>query len=413
MSIIIGRKAVQVHSSNDVVRGGRWRHQELIDQIRDAKQSRRPIRELIISVLVNGELRLDRISPQNIEEDPEWPKFEINVSSSDLSKHISKSSEEAGLLCVSKSVNQLKGRNKDLNTLFVVDSDGNPIGYYPIHELNFGGHSPLSSFIQAEIQLKFDGVSDFIMNDRERLVDTSLTKDILKWCSEMIWERITQIEKSAREKEKKTKLEIASQLNDSLNKHAKRFLKKIQTEIMVDFIDDQLGGGLGSGGGGVGGTKGSSGDGGQRTKGVGGGLGSGGDLEKPGNKQKTRRLAYPQILLSSMDKDPAQDYLETKYLSERHPPLNQDDVDRSFNVWWLNTSHPYASEALKRGGAEGYAFKSHHLSMFRDMVQREALRILQRREVELPLDRIENELDEISNRFLADLPYTLIEELFE
>jgi hypothetical protein len=47
------------------------------------------------------------------------------------------------------------------------------------------------------------------------------------------------------------------------------------------------------------------------------------------------------------------------------------------------------------------------------MVQREALRILQRREAELPLDRIENELDEVSNRFLAELPMDIVESLLE
>jgi hypothetical protein len=51
--------------------------------------------------------------------------------------------------------------------------------------------------------------------------------------------------------------------------------------------------------------------------------------------------------------------------------------------------------------------------MFRDMVQRESLRMLQRREAELPLDRIEIELDEISNRFLAELPIDLVESLLE
>ena len=115
--------------------------------------------------------------------------------------------------------------------------------------------------------------------------------------------------------------------------------------------------------------------------------------------------------MSSYDLDPAKDNLETKDLTDRHPPLHQDDMDRIYNVWWLNTSHPFADKAIKRGGSEGHAFKNHHLSMFRDMVQRESLRILQRREVELPLDRIENELDEISNKFLAELPWELVDTL--
>jgi len=42
-SVIVGRRAVQTMSSNDVVVGGRWKHQQLIDEICDAQQARRPI----------------------------------------------------------------------------------------------------------------------------------------------------------------------------------------------------------------------------------------------------------------------------------------------------------------------------------------------------------------------------------
>jgi hypothetical protein len=49
--------------------------------------------------------------------------------------------------------------------------------------------------------------------------------------------------------------------------------------------------------------------------------------------------------------------------------------------------------------------------MFRDVVQREALRYRQRRDSELPLDTVENELTDVSNRFLAELPYDLVESL--
>ena len=49
--------------------------------------------------------------------------------------------------------------------------------------------------------------------------------------------------------------------------------------------------------------------------------------------------------------------------------------------------------------------------MFRDVVQREGLRILERRQSELPLDFIENSLSEFSNRFLTEIPLDLIEEL--
>ena len=72
-SVIVGRRAVQTMSSNDVVVGGRWKHQQLIDEICDAQQARRPIRELNITVFVNGQVKIDRLMPYSIEEDENWP----------------------------------------------------------------------------------------------------------------------------------------------------------------------------------------------------------------------------------------------------------------------------------------------------------------------------------------------------
>ena len=66
-------RAVQTMSSNDVVVGGRWKHQQLIDEICDTQQARRPIRELNITVFVNGQVKIERLMPYSIEEDETWP----------------------------------------------------------------------------------------------------------------------------------------------------------------------------------------------------------------------------------------------------------------------------------------------------------------------------------------------------
>lgn len=412
-SVIVGRRAVQTMSSNDVVVGGRWKHQQLIDEICDAQQARRPIRELNITVFVNGQLKIDRLMPYSIKEDENWPSETHSVPGTVVAALIN-GLVKAGRLNIYKSADQLTGRLKDLNSLFISDGKGNPIASYPIHELSFPGYSPLISFIHGELQLNFSEVSQIVTNDRERLVDSPTTIAILEFASEKIWERIKIIEKTARENKNKEDLDLAAKLNETLNKHAQRFLQQVQTEILVDYISSDSGGGAGSGGSGEGGEKTGHGGKGKRKKGKGGEKGKGGGIETQGESKSVQRSKFPKMLLSERDPDPSQNDTETKHLTDRHPPLHQDDVDRTFNVWWLNTTHPFAASALKRaGGPKGLAFKSHHLSMFRDMVQREALRILQRREAELPLDRIENELDEISNRFLAELPIDLIESLLE
>jgi len=412
-SVIVGCRAVQTMSSNDVVVGGRWKHQQLIDEIRDAQQARRPIRELNITVFVNGQIKIEHLTPYSIEEDENWPK-ETHIVTGSIVSALKPGLSHAGVFTIFKSTNQLTGRLKDLNSLFISDSKGNPIASYPLHELSFPGYSPLISFFHGELQFNFSEISQIVTNDRERLVDSSSTQSILDFVAKKIWERIQVIEKTNRENKAKEDLDLASLLNETLNKHAQRFLQQVQTEILVDYVASDIGGGSGSGGSGKGGVNSGSGGTGKRTGGQGGGEGKGGEIETPGETKHARRSKFPRMLLSGRDPDPARSDTETKQLTDRHPPLHQDDVDRMYNVWWLNTTHPFAAKALKKtGGAKGLAFKSHHLSMFRDMVQREALRILQRREAELPLDRIENELDEVSNRFLAELPIDIVDSLLE
>lgn len=410
-SVIVGKRAVQVLSAHDIVSGGKWKHQKLIDEIKDAQQARRPIRELSISVFVNGILQIERILPPSIEGDPEWADEVHSIPSDEVRGMEKQEKSECGVLRIQKSINQLTGGLRDLNSLYVLDDKGNPVGTYGMFELPFSSHSPLLSFIHAEVQLEFKELNDLITNDREKLVDSEVTRGILDWCVQIIWKKVEEIEKSLQKHKQKNDLEIAAKLNQSLNQHAQKFLQQIQSEILINYVSTPTGGGPGSGGEGSGGTKEGVGGKGTRTRGQGGGEGAGGDKEVEGKEKKVNRSQYPRILLSGYDLDPAKDYLETKELPDRLPPLYQGDDDRIYNVWWLNTSHPFAAKALKRGGPDGYAFKSHHLSMFRDMVQRESLRILQRREVELPLDRIENELDEISNKFLAELPWELVDTL--
>ncbi len=412
-SIIVGKRAVQALSAHDVVNGGKWKHQRLIDDIKDAQQARRPIRELSISVFINGVLQIERILPPVIENDPEWADEIHNILIGEVKGLREQQKTECGVLRIQKSINQLIGRLKDLNALYILDDKGNPVGTYGIFELPFPGHSPILSFIHAELQLEFKELNDLITNDREKLVDSEITRSILEWCAQKIWNKVGEIEEFLQKNKQKNDLDIAAKLNQSLNKHAQRFLQQIQAEILVNYIPSPTGGGPGSDGEGIGGIKEGVGGIGKRTHGQGGGEGSGGSKEIEGKEKKVTRSQFPRILLSGYDLDPATDNVETKELTDRHPPLHQDDVDRLYNVWWLNTSHPFADKAIKYGGPEGHAFKNHHLSMFKDMVQRESLRILQRREVELPLDRIENELDEISNKFLAELPWELVETLLK
>jgi hypothetical protein len=416
LTVLVGRRGIQVYSSNDVINGGRWRFEKLVEEMRDAPQARRPIRELSISVFSNGGLRIPRLQPEAIEDDPDWTVQEealpVNLI---LDSALAEGATTAGTLRVRKSGDQLTGRLKDRNSVFVMDGSGNPIASYPFKEIPALPPSPLISFLYAELELTFPRIDALVENDREKLVLTSTTESILSWVGEYVWKRIKAVEEHQKDSKLRSELQIAALLNDALNQHAKRFLQELQTSILIDLVEDATGGGPGVSGKGTGPIR--TGD--EKhdktpeapPKETGGSIGEGGTLELPGSSQPIRRPKFPQVLLSGIDADPSKADGTSKNLTDHHPPLEQDDTDKEYNVWWINTEHPFAKEALNHGGAKGSAFKSHQFFMFRDVVQREGLRILQRRESEMSLDYIENSLSEYSNKFLTGIPLDLIEEL--
>jgi hypothetical protein len=412
-SVVVGRKAVQIHSSNDVVRGGKWNSQSLVDSIRDANQARRPLRELNISLFIDGTLKLQRLSTEDVPLDENWEIKTIDIPSSLITDSDFKAlNNDYGKLIINKSSQQLTGRYKYRNIFIVNDEKLNPIAYYSVSELPMKSFSPLQNFIFGELSLKFQNLEKLISNDREKLISSPTTNSLINWVAETINTHIAEIEKEQKKKEKNQELNIADKLNEVLNDHAKHFLRELETIIMVDFIEDGFGGGMGDEGKG----QARRGDGKINTDlprdfGSGGSVGDGGTIEEPGTKKKKKKPKFPTVLISDFHVDPSTSDGSLKSLTNRHPPIHQDDIDKQYNIWWINSSHPYAQLAIANGGAKGAAFKNYHLFLFIQVVQIESLRILQRRQLELGLDIVENHLNDISNKFLAELPIDLVNSL--
>ena len=401
LSVVLGRTAKQVLSSNDLVRGKKWDSQRLVDAILASPQARRPIRELYVHVVIDaGQSR--RLKAENVVDDPEWPPRTIELSGN----LINRDQSTIGRLTVRKASERLVGKLKDRNGVVVLDQQANPVGWYPMSELAVP-LVPARRFLHGDVQLDFPGLADIVHNDRERLIPGEQTVGILSGIAKAFTQRIEEIEEAERRQGENTRLESAVLLNDSLNEHARRFLQKLESEVFTDFVEDPGGGGTGpaESGNGRSGNGNGSGD----RNGAGDEKGKGDADSANGGNRKHRRPKFPQVLLSGVDADPTKLSGESKRLSKMDPPLYQDDEDRRFNIWWINASHPFAAIALEHGGARGKVFRSHQLFMFRDVVQREAMRMLQRREAEMALDRLETELDEISNKFLGDLPIDVVE----
>lgn len=408
-TVIVGRRADPAQAAN-VLSGNRWDYQKLVDEVHAAAQARRPIRELAISVFVNGQLKLERLTPDKIADDPNWPPEEVEIPASVLpDQSLAEGATMVGKLTIQKADAPLGGKQKDYNAVAVYDASSNPVATYPMREIPMSGWSSVINFIHAELTLTFPRIKDFVTNDRDRLVPSPTTDAILNWAAERIWERAKAVEDAQKSNKNKTELQKAAALNEALNRYAKSFLQELQTQIMVDVIKDDEGGGPGKSGEGSG-SKGSSG-GGSGPGSTGGNEGQGGSREVVGTTQPTQRPKFPQILLSGIDEDPANPGQPRK-LTPQDPPIEQADIDKKYNVWWINTVHPFAEEAMARGGAKGNAFRSYQLFMVRDVVQHEALRYIQKRDRELDLDIVDGELLSISNNFLA-MPVDLLTELLD
>ena len=311
----------------------------------------------------------------------------------------------AGQLVIRKAASPLTGRKRARNTVLVFDSSSNPVGSFPMAELH-AGSTDHTRFLFCELHLQFTEIEEHVENDRESFRRTPQIEALKNWLRTHIGECIAVMDEELRETQRQRQLAATSRLNRMLNQYAQSFLRELETEVFVDWRDEE--------GGGEGGDRGSGGGQGGSGTGSGGGSGEGGGrMDEPGSTKRVRRPRYPRILISGADPDPAMDDGATRLLLSGHPPIHQNETDVAYNVWWINSSHPYASEALARGGPSGTTWREYHLFMFRDIVQIEHLRMLRRHDAEMSLDQVEIELIQRSSDFLSRLTQQLAEAVLE
>ena len=410
-SVVAGLSGKQIWTANDVVSVKRWKPEKLIEAVRDAPAAHRPLREIMIRVAVDGKLVLPHLRPGEVDEDPAWPMRECQMpvalthpdGGSNRIRFDVGGAVQGGLLTIRKAVSPLTGRRRLLNQITVFDPGGNPVGSFPITDLA-AGSADHTAFLFGDLAVDFKEIEQFVENDRESFRRTPQVEAIRLWIRDQLSMLVDDMENEAHAIERERNLEKAVHLNQLLNDYARKFLQQLESEVFIDWLDEP-----GGGEGGMGIDDGSRGG----TGGQGGGNedDSGGRKDEPGTEQRVRRSRFPRILLSGHDGDPASPS-HTRELTAGHPPIYQNEQDQRYNVWWINTSHPYAREAFAKGVSSN-AWKEYHLFMFRDVVQIEHLRLLQRRDADMELDLLENELIRRSGDFLASLTRELAEEVLQ
>ena len=408
---VIGLGGRQILSSNDTVSGRRWQHRKLLEAVRTAPASYRPLQELNIRVAYQGGSIVDPLRPEQIKEDQQWvprwselPRALPAAHGSGIVDLTGEPDSTVGSLVVRKARASLTGRRTVRNQVMVIDPAGNPVGSIPIASLQ-AGHTDHTRFLFCELQVRFPEIEEHVENDRESFRNSPQMTALKRWLRDRVSECAEQLADDARQTERRKELETAARLNTELTKYAQRFLRELEAEVMVDWLDEEGGGQGGDSGGGAGRGQSGGGSG-------GGNEGGGGRTDTPGTSTRVRRPRFPRILLSGYSDDPGQPGM-SRELQPGHPPIYQNEQDVLQNVWWINTSHHYARAAIEAGGPNGQTWKAYHLFMFRDVVQIEHLRMLRRYDAEMPLDQLENELLQRSSEFLGQLTQELAESILE
>lgn len=327
-------------------------------------------------------------------------------------RFINKNNSWAGSLNLKTSNDPLRGKLDVLNTIDFIGEVG-VIGSYRMHELGQSRFSGQTDFIYGECVCPIleDPEMDSVKNDREKLISNERSDALLAWVREHVEALAEKMEIKNTKEKKQQDLKNTSIFNDMLNDWKNRFMNQVWKEV---FMGKGPAGSAGFDFGGVGG----SGDG----KGN-GGNGAGGDNENQGSSgqeggdEKKKRPRFPQVLVSGKDTDPL-DPLATEpfQCDPRQPAIYQRTKDVEQGIYWINTSRRLAEKILNDYGADATRWREYMFQRYIDIMIREGIFELEKRETSLSADDVSRKIDDLTTRIhdqaAADLNDFLFEEQF-
>jgi hypothetical protein len=284
------------------------------------------------------------------------------------------------------------------------------IGSYRMYELGTIRYSQEAEFIYGDCECPIleDPEHNSVLNDREKLADNDLTRALLSWVRDQVDALAEEMADKRRKEQKFRDLRQSSLFNQLLDKWKNRFIPRLTIELFGGTgLGDSFGG---SGGGGeepAARGKGTGGEG-ERDKGAGEGGGGAGT-------EKRKAPAFPRVLLSGYDTDPLDLNPTGPFECDpRHPPVYQRDIDIDHAIYWINTSRPLANRIIDRYGAGDPRWREYLFQRYVDIISKQAIHALARRDAELTADKVDQLLDDVLSRVhdaaATDLEAFLFEE---
>jgi len=389
-TVVVGEKPEQF--------SGRATTRNIIEKLVVHPQARRVIAHRPVFVRIGknrGDYRLLEVSDPETRPDfsdiyeIELPKKLITLSGDEYCFRDDKHPDAHLALQVAKDTLRSKGADR----IDIVGAVG-IIGSYAVHEL--GGNVPAAAeFIYGECYCPKleDPAEDLVKNDRERLVDGEKSRVLLDWIRGQVALLADQIAEADAKQRRQQDLSQSSAFNEFLNQWKNRFMPTLMSTLF---------GGPGEGSGFGGGGEGSGGSGENEPTPVGdkndsdtdrgsGEEGGGGDQERSGRRA-------PRVLLSSQDADPLDPLSGPVDCSPRHPAVYQRHQDVKEGIYWINTSRPLAQRILDDYGSHSTRWRDYMFQRYVEIILKESIRELERKQGTLNADLIETHIDELYTR---------------
>lgn len=265
--------------------------------------------------------------------------------------------------------------SRELSTLNTIDILGEVgcIGSYRMNEIGVMRNASDCEFIYGECECAFleDPQFDCVSNDREKLVSTDLTQEILQWVRERVESFAGEIAERRRSEQAIRDLAQSSLFNQILDRWKNKFLSKITRELfggasIGDAFGGAGGGASGSGTAATNGNQGSdTGESDQQRSGDGDDAGNNAGHQGGSGDERRQSFSYPTVLLSGFDPDPLMpESGESVVCDPRHPPVHQRVIDIEHHIYWINTARPLARRILDEYSSESprwrdYLFQRH------------------------------------------------------
>ncbi len=367
---------------------------QLADKIIRNPQARRLIKRKEVFIQTLPDTRLIKLAVPRISPKPGFEKpieYECPTKIDLLGrkiKMINNNYVEPPKLTLFTSEGPLKGVSKmSLNSIDFLGEIG-VVASYQIHELGTFS-SGFTDFIYGECDCPImeDEEEDCVRNDREKLIKSDRSDALISWSQSCIDDLAMKMQQKHMSERRNRDLKETSNFNQILNRWKNRFIKAMLREQLFGEEDT---GGIG-GGDDVGPVVGVD---------IGKGIGKGARKKRgiKGGDNKKKALTQPSVLISSTDKDPLSETGETYHCDQRHPPVHQRHIDVAHGIYWINTSKPLATKLLDREGADSPRWRSYLFQRYVDIIVKEAIFELGKRELDLTADNVNRKIDEIISR---------------